>query len=32
MVIEIYQTEKSLKNALNNIENLQIPERNKELI
>ncbi|GCC10767.1 hypothetical protein IPdc08_00803 [archaeon] len=32
MVIEIYQTEKSLKNALDNIENLQMPERNKELI
>ena len=32
MVIEIYQTEKSLKNALKSIENLQIPERNKELI
>ncbi len=32
MVIEIYQTEKSLKSALKSIENLQIPERNKELI
>ncbi|GBE55266.1 hypothetical protein BMS3Bbin15_01434 [archaeon BMS3Bbin15] len=32
MVIEIYQTEKSLKNAVDSIENLQIPERNKELI
>ena len=32
MVIEIYRTERSLKNALDSIENLQIPERNKELI